>query len=523
MTEVRQTEPKHKPASPAASPIGARAFRGGLWQSAAQVAPFGYAMIASIVAARVLGPELMGRQSFIAFVIVVTTTLFSGGIGNTIVRWVGELRGRGRERLLPSLVAWGWKTTTSLGIVAGLILVGLAAAGAAPAWAWVFAAVAAFAGIVNKVPGSTLIGTQRWRSQAVVVVSTGAAAVAATIVVLLAGGGVTGMIGITAAAAVAMVIWTTVLSRRRLREITLEREPLGPVRTELIRYSLALSVPVILNLVVVQRSELFFLEHFSSDTQIAYYSIAFSATAALTAVPAAIGSILTPSVASLLGSGEVHRIRRGYSRVLRLGLLFSLPLTAAGLALGPTLVHLVYGPKYKGVGDVLVVILLTLPLVPLAGASNALLIGYGRVRAPIIVGSIAAAVDLGLAALLVPRFDAVGAAVANSAASLTASAIVITFAVRLVGGVGIGWTSILRISFASVLAGTLARLVLVAGHDVTFFVIALAVEIAVLAVTAAALRVVPAEDATFLVQAFKGGARITRVFQRLSGQQIGVD
>jgi O-antigen/teichoic acid export membrane protein len=331
------------------------------------------------------------------------------------------------------------------------------------------------------------------------------------------------MIGITAAAAVAMVIWTTVLSRRRLREITLEREPLGPVRTELIRYSLALSVPVILNLVVVQRSELFFLEHFSSDTQIAYYSIAFSATAALTAVPAAIGSILTPSVASLLGSGEVHRIRRGYSRVLRLGLLFSLPLTAAGLALGPTLVHLVYGPKYKGVGDVLVVILLTLPLVPLAGASNALLIGYGRVRAPIIVGSIAAAVDLGLAALLVPRFDAVGAAVANSAASLTASAIVITFAVRLVGGVGIGWTSILRITFASVLAGTLARLVLVAGHDVTFFVIALAVEIAVLAVTAAALRVVPAEDATFLVQAFKGGARITRVFQRLSGQQIGVD
>ena len=106
----------------------------------------------------------MGRQSFIAFVIVVTHNLFSGGIGNTIIRYVGELRGQGRERLLPSLVAWGWKTTSGLGTVAALILVALAASGAQPTWAWLFAAVAAFAGIVNRVPGGVLIGTQRWRS-----------------------------------------------------------------------------------------------------------------------------------------------------------------------------------------------------------------------------------------------------------------------------------------------------------------------------------------------------------------------
>ena len=516
MTEFQQ--PQQPDGVAATRSIGARAFRGGLWQSAGQVAPFAYATIISIVAARVLGPELMGRQSFIAFVIVVTHTLFSGGIGNTIIRCVGELRGRGRERMLPSLVAWGWKTTSSLGVVAALILVGLAAAGATPTWAWVFAAVAAVAGIVNKVPGSVLIGTQRWRSQAVIVVITGAAAVAATVVVLLAGAGVTGMIGVTAASAVAMVAWTTVLGRRRVKEITVEREPLGSYRAEVIRYSLALSVPVILNLVVVQRSELFFLERFSSDTQIAYYSIAFSATAALTAVPAAIGAILTPSVATLLRSGEYHRIRRGYSRVLRLGLLFSLPLTGAALALGPTLLHLVYGPKYKGVGEVLVVILLTLPLVPLGGASSALLVGYGRVRAPIIVGSIAAAVDLGLAFLLVPRFDAVGAAIANSTASLIAGTLLISFAVQLVGRVHLGWSSILRVAGVSILAAVLARLVLVAGQDVAFFLIATAVELTVFAIGAVALRIVSPEDAEFLVRAFKGGPRMTRVFQRLARQ-----
>jgi len=521
MTERQQ--PQQTDGVAATRSIGARAFRGGLWQSAAQVAPYAYTTITSIVAARVLGPELMGRQSFIAFVIVVTHTLFSGGIGNMIVRCVGELRGQGRERLLPSLVAWGWKTTSILGAVAALILLGLAAAGAVPTWAWVFASVAAFAGVVNKVPGSVLIGTQRWRSQAVVMVITGAAGVAATVIVLLAGGGVTGMIGVTAAAATAVAIWTTVLGRRRVNAITVEREPLGAFRAEVIRYSLALSVPVILNLVVVQRSELFFLERFSSDTQIAYYSIAFSATAALTAVPAAIGAILTPSVATLMGSGEFHRIRRGYSRVLRLGLLFSLPLTGAGLALGPTLLHLVYGPKYKGVGDVLVVILLTLPLVPLGGASSALLVGYGRVRAPIIVGSIAAAVDLGLALLLVPRFDAVGAAVANSAASVIAGALLIGFAVKLVGRVHFGWGSVLRVAAISILAAVLARLVLIAGQGVTYFLVAAAVELTVFAIGAVALRIVSADDAAFLIQAFKGGPRMTRVFQRLARQPAGAN
>ena len=523
MTQLQQPVLQQDPGPASHSTFGARAFRGGLWQSGGQVAPFIYATITSIVAARVLGPERMGRQSFIAFVIVVTHTLFSGGIASTMIRYVGELRGSGRERLLPSLVAWGWKTTTFLGSAAALLLVGLAAAGAQPTLAWLFAAVAAFGGIVNRVPGAVLVGSQRWRSQAIVIVVTGAGAVAATVVVLLVGGGVSGMVGVTAAAAMAMLVWMTVVARRRRLEITTGSEPLGAVRAEVIRFSLALSVPVILGLVVSQRSELFFLEHFSSDTQIAYYSIAFSATAALTAIPIAVGAVMTPSVATLAGGGEYDRIRRGYSRVLRLGLLFSLPLTGAALALGPRLVHLVYGPKYVGVGDVLVIILLTIPLVPLGGASVALLIGLGRVRDPVVVGTIAAAVDLGLAALLVPRFDAVGAAIANTSASLISGALVIGFAVRQVGRVNVGWGSVLRVAAVSALAAVSARLVLLAGDRAIFWVAAAAVEVAALAFGALALRIVSPEDAAFLVGAFRGGPRMSRVFQRMARQPAGAN
>lgn len=505
---------------PAQTTTGAHAFRGGLWQSSAQVVPYVYTTIASIVAAHVLHPDQMGRQSFIAFTVVVAQTLTTGGLGNAIVRYVGELRGKGREWTVPALAAWSWKATGILGALGALALVGVAASGASPTLAWLFAAVAALAGAVNRVPGGVLLGTQGWRSHALVSIVTGAVAVVVTVVVLLLGAGVNGMLGVTAATAVAMLVWLTVLMRRRLRLLNAEREPLGPLRREVVRFSLALSVPVILGLVIIQRSELFFLDHYSSDRQIALYSIAFSATAALTAVSAGIGAVLTPSVATLVGSGEFDRIRRGYSRVLRLGLLFSLPLTCASLALGPTLLHLVYGPRYEGVGDILLVILLTLPLIPLSGASGALLVGYGRVRALIVIGFIAASADLGLAALLVPRFDGIGAAIANTSASIVSGALVIGFAVRRVRGVHLGWPSVLRVLGVSVVASGLARLVLVGGNDWILFAAATAVEVAVLGVGALTIRIVSTDDAAFLVRAFKGGARVTRLFQRLAGQPL---
>src|SRR4029078_7487463 len=100
-------------------------------------------------------------------------------------------------------------------------------------------------------------------------------------------------------------------------------------------------------------------------------SIAFSATAALIAVPRDFGAVLIPSVAALTGSGETYRIRNGFSRVLRLSLLFAIPITAAGLALGPDLLRLLYGHRYAGAGHVLPILIPHVPLTALARGDGA--------------------------------------------------------------------------------------------------------------------------------------------------------
>lgn len=499
---------------------GTRAFRGGLWQSAAQIAPYAYSLVISIVAARILRPDQMGRQSYIAFVVVIVQFSLSGGLSNALLRYTGDLVGRGRRGALVSLAAWATPVSVIVGVVGGLGLAVAAAFGAAPAWAWIFAAIAVVAGVVGIVPGAMLIGAQQWQRYANVVLVTGGCSVVATVAILGVGGGVSGMLAVIAATAVARWLWMEMLSRRVLGSFGERREPLGPLRREVLGFSLAMTLPVALGLVVNQRSEFFFLAHFSNDKEIALYSIAFQATAALIAIPRAIGAILTPTVAGMVGTGDFDRIQRGYSRVLRLSLLFGLPLTAAGLALGPDLLRLLYGSGYAGAGTVLLVVALTIPLTPLGGASGALLVGYGRTRAPITISAIAATVDLALAWILVQRLDAVGAAVANTGASFVATGLLLGSAVRLAGGVHIGWTSVLRIVTISSVAAAAARLVLVGGNAVGMFVLAAAVFVATLALGAVALRAVPADDATFLIHVAGRRGRFARVLERISHRSL---
>jgi len=83
--------------------------RGGIWNTAAAVVPQLYTLAISIVAARVLGPDDMGRQSFIGFVAVVVSIIVAAGFPIAVTRHVAEQLGAGRAETLPDLVRWAWK------------------------------------------------------------------------------------------------------------------------------------------------------------------------------------------------------------------------------------------------------------------------------------------------------------------------------------------------------------------------------------------------------------------------------
>ena len=283
----------------------------------------------------------------------------------------------------------------------------VAAMGAEPSTAWVFAAVTVFAGALGTIPLAALSGTHEWKAYSIAILSTNVAATALTLAALAVGWGITGIIGVRLAQTAVVGLWSTGVLRSvlgRSAPSVREREHEREDERTMLRYAAGTSFSILLALVVYQRSEVFFLKHFSTDAQIAHYAIASSALTILLAAPQALGVALSPALSRLHGAGQLDRIQAGYSKAVRMSMLGALPLLGLAALLGPPLLLLVYGESYRGVQAVFLVLLPSLIAVPLISASAAVLIAHRRVRSPLVALGAAATVDLLVAYELVPRY-----------------------------------------------------------------------------------------------------------------------
>jgi O-antigen/teichoic acid export membrane protein len=494
---------------------GRSVLSGGLWYVASYGVPQGYTLIVSIVAARFLGPQGMGRQSFIAFISLTTMNVLAGSMYIAVMRYVGETTGRGRNELLPGLLWWAWRIQALAAVAGGGLLAVAAALGAQPTGAWVFAGVVAAAGILQSVPTAVLIGLQQFRRAAVVGLTTGLVGTAAVTLVLWQGGGITGMFATEAVIGGLNLLWTGTLAKRSLDVVerahqgSVDAGALRHLKRSVGRFALLSSIGLTLDLIVGTRSEFFFLAHYSGNAEIAFYSIAFSSVTGLRLIPRALGSATAPAFATLFGAGALDRIRSGYSRTVRLLLLVTLPLTAAALALGPELIEEIFGRDYAGAGAPVRILLVSFPATTLSSVAVSLLAGFGKIRLPIVANAVAAAIDIGLAAALIPSLEARGAAIANAAGQGTAAVLLLVFAARLTrpvdwrpaimaralvmsAAIGLaGWASVTWIDgFTGVAVGAVASM-------------------GVLALLAPTLGVVPADDARWAEDAF--GGRVGRL------------
>ncbi len=508
----------HEPEAARAT-TGRSVLSGGLWYVASYALPQGYTLLVSIVAARFLGPEGMGRQSFIAFVAITVTTVLSSSMYLAVMRFIGETAGRGHSELLPGLLWWAWRVEGAAALLGGGVLGVTAALGARPEGAWAFAALVCAAGIMHTVPTAILIGLQHFRRAAVVGLVTGFVGTPAVAIVLWQGGGITGMFATEAVVGILNLIWTGTLARRSLAAVEARQEHAGAagelsdLRRRVARFALLSSIGVVLELIVGTRSEFFFLAHYSSDAQIAFYSIAYSAVAALRLIPRALAGSTAPAFATLYGAQALDRIRSGYSRALRLLVIATLPLTAAALALGPELIEEIYGDDYTGAGTPAQILLTVFPLVALSSLANSLLSGLGKIRVPLIANAVGAAADVGLAAALVPSLDARGAAIANAAGQGIYALVVLVAAGRLVAPVEWRPSALVRNVAAAAAAGVAGWAVLRGLDGFSGLVVAGAATTAAYATLAVVLRVLPADDAAWLERAL--GGRVMRRVCRL--------
>ena len=105
--------------------------------------------------------------------------------------------------------------------------------------------------------------------------------------------------------------WTGTLARRRLQIAAPQAEASPELRRLVARYALISSLGVILEVIVARRSEIFFLGRFSTETEIALYSISFAALQALVLIPSSLAQSMAPAIATLYGPARTSGSGQG--------------------------------------------------------------------------------------------------------------------------------------------------------------------------------------------------------------------
>lgn len=438
---------------PATATSGAKVLAGGAWSFLSKVLPQSYVLVQAAVAARFLGVEGMGRQSFIAFVQLSLALLLGLGLNGALLRYVAETLGQRRSGATRSMVDWVWRVEAVAATVAFGVFALVGALNEDLRLPWLLAGVACAFGVLAHVPNAVISGAQRWREYSMIILTVGTVGTAATVVVLIAGGGIIGIFATQAVISGLSLLWTMSLSRRVLADVAPTRGPWSDLRRPLLSFAAVNWIGFALSLIVWRRSEFFFLKRYSTDVEIGLYSVAFAAVAALVSSLDSISVVFAPAVATLSGAGATDRIRTGFSRALRLILYLSLPITAGALAVGPTALQLVFGADYQSATVPLLIMLAIFPVLPLMNLASAMLWGLGRVQVWLTICGVASVVNVTLALLLIPRYGAGGAALANSGTQITAAVAIVLYACRYTGSIVWHVRSLTRFGLAAVVAG----------------------------------------------------------------------
>ena len=91
--------------------VGARLARGTLWSMGSAVLVRGLGLVATMIAARLLGAEALGQVGVVQQLVAMVGTLMGLGVGTIASRFIAASRGRDVEqvgRVLGATAAWAW-------------------------------------------------------------------------------------------------------------------------------------------------------------------------------------------------------------------------------------------------------------------------------------------------------------------------------------------------------------------------------------------------------------------------------
>lgn len=443
-------------------------LRGTLLNAADSATSLVAAMIVSILLARTLGPDRFGLYALVTTVVTFTFLFARLGVGDTMRRYMAELDGRDQRRLGAALAGWGLRIGISAALVSAVALT-LAAGPLSGFFRRSELSGYLLIGAASLLPTAAASvlrnlqrGLQHWRALLWLNLATSPLWVGACALALWSGAGIAGVLVVGIAIEIIGVGLLAIWTRRDVGWPRLRTQLPADLHSRVLRYNLSLALLVVMNVIVWQRSELLFLGRFNGPEQVAYYAVPFSLTERITELlPGAVLGVLLPSLSFAYGAADPARFGEILSTAARYLAMLTLPICAFGIPLAGAVIGLLYGPAYLSAVPVLQ-ILLAASIFGVAGqAASAALLGMEAQSWLLKTGLAAVALSLALDFLLIPRWGAIGAAIANAVTQVSWAVAVTAPLWRRVSPAA--RAAVARSGVVAVVLGLLLALTLVAG------------------------------------------------------------
>jgi O-antigen/teichoic acid export membrane protein len=371
----------------------------------------------SIVIARTIGPENLGYFLYMWWIAGVAGMVGSLGIPAATRKYMSEYSGRGQMGIARTVFYKTLRLQTGIAAVAAISSLFVI-------WFFgdhryrlmsLFMIASIFPYMVNSVVAGANAAFEDLRANVPAsLVSTGIF-VSAVALSIYFGWNLLGIsIGLFTMRAAELVV-RLIPMIRRLNAYS--PEPLDQILSKrMFLFSGQSLVLLLLGLVVWDRSEMIFLKSLCSDIrQVAFYSVAFNLTERLLIFSQIFGTATEATVMAQYGRDST---RSGdlISASVRYLALISFPVHLGLAAIAGPVMWIIYGHKYAGaVPALMVAACLGIPkafLLPVQG----LLASWERQDLIIRWGLVAGVINIALDLALIPRFGAVGAALANGTA-----------------------------------------------------------------------------------------------------------
>ncbi len=440
----------------------ARLLKNTLFSSVGLYTEYVLGMLTSIVIARHLAPDGYGTYSLVIWLVGMGVATTNSGTANAAIKFIAELRGGGREELLPPLLAYLRKAQRIFLLF--VLLAGAAVfvfAGERIAPGMNHALLLVFLEIAVVLRSSYMLnigiakGFEDFRATAIVALVSTPLNLAMVLVAWWLDGSVEWLLAVFVISSVVFYA-VSQMQVAKLVPARVSGVVLPPVLVARVKRHMWLTALIVsIGFFVASEVEVLFLNLFTSTEAAGQFKVGYQlATGAALLVPGVFGAILLPMMARALSQSQEIAGRRFVASTGYLALL-SIPLIAFGVIFSGDVISLLYGKAYAAAGPVLAICLAATAILTITQGGMSLLVSADRQGSVLLRVVGCGLIKVALDVILIKHYGLYGAAFAYLCGAIVGAATTMALAIR-VGRVSMEWGRLLRICLSALFAGVIA-------------------------------------------------------------------